>query len=166
MPQSRTASIERKTRETLVRVKLNLDGEGTSETNTGIGFLDHMSFERQVIDIALQHQLVTKFTSLVAVDENISRNPDEPIFSHQIAHNIPEGWVDPEVMKQATSVQNYISNSNTIDAWLMEPIELKKFPALQVQFVQTATGKELFYLLVCILLSGAAFLFYFRQRLY
>ena len=42
MSQSRTASIERKTRETLVRVKLNLDGEGTSETNTGIGFLDHM----------------------------------------------------------------------------------------------------------------------------
>ena len=40
--RSRTASIERKTRETLVRVKLNLDGEGTSETNTGIGFLDHM----------------------------------------------------------------------------------------------------------------------------
>ena len=42
MPQSRTASIERKTRETLVSVKLNLDGEGRSETNTGIGFLDHM----------------------------------------------------------------------------------------------------------------------------
>ena len=42
MSLSRTASIERKTRETLVRVKLNLDGEGTSETNTGIGFLDHM----------------------------------------------------------------------------------------------------------------------------
>ena len=42
MPKSRTANTERKTRETLVRVKLNLDGEGTSETNTGIGFLDHM----------------------------------------------------------------------------------------------------------------------------
>ena len=42
MSQSRTASIERKTRETLVRVKLNLDGDGTSETNTGIGILDHM----------------------------------------------------------------------------------------------------------------------------
>ena len=41
MPKARTASIERKTRETLVKVKLNLDGEGTSETNTGIGFLDH-----------------------------------------------------------------------------------------------------------------------------
>ncbi|MEC7086312.1 MAG: imidazoleglycerol-phosphate dehydratase HisB [SAR324 cluster bacterium] len=42
MHKSRTASIERKTRETLVKVKLNLDGEGKSETNTGIGFLDHM----------------------------------------------------------------------------------------------------------------------------
>ena len=42
MPKSRTANIERKTRETLVRVKLTLDGEGTSETNTGISFLDHM----------------------------------------------------------------------------------------------------------------------------
>jgi Ca-activated chloride channel family protein len=131
-----------------------------------VGFLDQMNFEKQVIGLALQHQLVTKFTSLVAVDENISRNPNEPIFSHQIAQNIPEGWVDPEVMKQATSVQNYISNSNTIDAWSMKPIELEKFPATQVQFVQTATGKELFYLLACILLSGAAFLFYFRQRLY
>ena len=125
-----------------------------------------MSFEKQVIDLALQHQLVTKFTSLVAVDENISRNPNDPIYSHRIPQNIPEGWVDPEVMKQATSVQNYIYNSNTIDALSMEPIELEKFPALQVQFVQTATDKELFYLLACILLSGAAFLFYFRQRLY
>ena len=42
MSQSRTACIDRKTRETVVRVKLNLDGEGISETNTGIGFLDHM----------------------------------------------------------------------------------------------------------------------------
>ena len=48
----------------------------------------------------------------------------------------------------------------------MEPIELEKLPALQIHFVQTANGKELLYLLACILLSGAAFLFYFRQRLY
>ena len=132
-----------------------------------IGFLDHMSFEKKVIDLALQHQLVTKFTSLVAVDENISRNPNNPIFSHRIAQNIPEGWVDPEVMKQATSIQSYISNPNTIEALSMEPLDmLQAPPALQVLFVQTATGKDLFYLLACILLSGAAFLFYFRQRLY
>ena len=131
-----------------------------------IGFLDHMNFEKQVTDLALQHQLVTKFTSLVAVDENISRSSNEPIFSHQIAQNIPEGWVDPEVMKQATSIQNLITGPYTFDAWGMQPIELEKLPALQIKYVQTATNKELFYLLACILLSGAAFLFYFRQRLY
>lgn len=38
----RTAKIERKTKETEVLVKMNLDGEGKYEIDTGIGFLDHM----------------------------------------------------------------------------------------------------------------------------
>jgi len=38
----RRASIERKTRETEIRLSLDLDGEGRSQIKTGIGFLDHM----------------------------------------------------------------------------------------------------------------------------
>ena len=38
----RTASVERKTKETSVRVEVNLDGTGTYDVTTGIGFLDHM----------------------------------------------------------------------------------------------------------------------------
>jgi imidazoleglycerol-phosphate dehydratase len=38
----RKATIERKTRETEIRLSLNLDGEGRSQIKTGIGFLDHM----------------------------------------------------------------------------------------------------------------------------
>ena len=38
----RTASIERKTRETSISVEVNLDGTGKYEIQTGIGFLDHM----------------------------------------------------------------------------------------------------------------------------
>ena len=38
----RTASVERRTGETNVRVDLNLDGRGRAEVETGIGFFDHM----------------------------------------------------------------------------------------------------------------------------
>ena len=38
----RVAEIIRKTNETDIKIKLNLDGEGKSEINTGCGFLDHM----------------------------------------------------------------------------------------------------------------------------
>lgn len=38
----RTARVERRTSETEISVELLLDGEGTAEIETGIGFLDHM----------------------------------------------------------------------------------------------------------------------------
>lgn len=39
---NRTAEISRKTKETDITVKLDLDGAPKAEINTGIGFLDHM----------------------------------------------------------------------------------------------------------------------------
>ena len=39
---AREASIERNTKETQIRLKLNIDGTGRSDINTGIGFFDHM----------------------------------------------------------------------------------------------------------------------------
>lgn len=57
MSGRREASVERKTRETDIRMILNLDGEGKADIATGIGFFDHMlnSFARHgFFDLTLQ----------------------------------------------------------------------------------------------------------------
>lgn len=38
----RTAEIERNTKETQIKLKINLDGTGASKLQTGLGFFDHM----------------------------------------------------------------------------------------------------------------------------
>jgi len=40
--EARTAKVERQTNETSISCQLNLDGVGTYDINTGVGFLDHM----------------------------------------------------------------------------------------------------------------------------
>lgn len=42
MKPNRTAATERKTKETAIRLSINLDGTGQADITTGIGFIDHM----------------------------------------------------------------------------------------------------------------------------
>ncbi|MEK9680964.1 MAG: imidazoleglycerol-phosphate dehydratase HisB [Pelagibacteraceae bacterium] len=53
----RKGSINRKTKETSIKVEVNLDGTGKSNIKTGIGFLDHMMEQiskHSLIDINLE----------------------------------------------------------------------------------------------------------------
>lgn len=49
---ARNAEISRQTKETKIRVALNLDGNGTSAANSGVGFFDHM------LDLLTRHSLM------------------------------------------------------------------------------------------------------------
>ena len=73
MQSLRTAEVSRKTQETAIDVRINLDGTGRSEIDTGIGFLDHM------LDQIARHGLV---------DLTISAKGDLQVDGHHTVEDI------------------------------------------------------------------------------
>ncbi len=80
----RTASIDRKTNETDIKITLNLDGEGRSKIDTGCGFLDHM---------------LTLFAKHGRFDLNVTCKGDTEVDYHHTAEDI--GIVLGQCFKQA-----------------------------------------------------------------
>ena len=65
---SRSASIERNTNETKIKLTLNLDGNGKTNIHTGIGFFDHMlnSFARHGffdLDVEVEGEFMGRLSS-------------------------------------------------------------------------------------------------------
>ena len=69
----RTAEIARKTKETDIRVEINLDGKGENKIDTGIGFFDHM---------------LTALSKHSGIDMNISCKGDLEVDSHHSVEDV------------------------------------------------------------------------------
>ena len=69
----REAKIERATKETDIKLSLNLDGKGENEINTGCGFLDHM---------------LTLFARHSRIDLNVYCKGDTDVDYHHTAEDI------------------------------------------------------------------------------
>jgi Ca-activated chloride channel family protein len=48
--------------------------------------------DKRIVDLALEHHLVTRLTSLVAVEQKTSRPKGEPIRRADVPLNLPAGW--------------------------------------------------------------------------
>ncbi|MGH1399449.1 MAG: imidazoleglycerol-phosphate dehydratase, partial [Alphaproteobacteria bacterium] len=70
---SRIGKIERKTKETSVKIEVNLDGKGVSDIATGIGFFDHM------LEQLSKHSLI---------DMSIKADGDLHIDGHHTAEDV------------------------------------------------------------------------------
>ncbi len=70
---ARTAAVERDTKETQIRLKIDLDGTGASKISTGIGFFDHM---------------LTLFAAHSLVDLELSVNGDLEVDGHHTVEDV------------------------------------------------------------------------------
>jgi len=53
---------------------------------------DKERIREDVVDIALKHHLVSRYTSLVAIDVTPARPDGEPLDSQALPVNLPRGW--------------------------------------------------------------------------
>jgi imidazoleglycerol-phosphate dehydratase len=80
----RTAKVKRTTKETDIDISVDLDGKGTSQIDTGIGFLDHM------LDLLARHS---------RIDMNVKAKGDLHIDSHHTTEDV--GIALGQAVKQA-----------------------------------------------------------------
>ncbi len=60
------------------------------------GGMDEKQVRSEIVDIALAHHIVSRYTSLVAVDVTPVRPVDARTFSHALDGNPPAGWKRPQ----------------------------------------------------------------------
>ena len=93
----RTATIHRKTNETDIRLKLNLDGRGKSRISTGIRFFDHM------LDLVARHG---------AFDLEIAAKGDLDVDQHHTVEDV--GIALGEAVLKALGTQSAASSAPDI----------------------------------------------------
>jgi Ca-activated chloride channel family protein len=53
---------------------------------------DKTAVRAQALALALEHRLVTRYTSLVAIDEAVARPQETPLDRQEVARDLPAGW--------------------------------------------------------------------------
>ena len=127
----RTAEIKRKTSETDIAVSVNLDGSGTYDIETGIGFLDHM------LDQLSKHSLM---------DIVVRAKGDLHIDFHHTAEDV--GIALGEAVKQALGdkkgIRRYASSDLVMDGTLTRvalDVSGRPFLVWKVEFNRDKVGE-------------------------
>src|SRR3546814_8338184 len=50
---------------------------------------DRAAIRAQALALALEHRMVTRYTSLVAIDEEVARPDGEPLHNEEVARDLP-----------------------------------------------------------------------------
>jgi Ca-activated chloride channel homolog len=126
--------------------------------------------DKAILALALEHQLVTRLTSLVAVDKTPSRPAGEPLKLSELPINLPAGWDFAKVFgeRQQLPVPRKERRADAGDA-RAQFMASKHPPAVvtppaTVQLPKTATDAELKMIAGAILLALSLMLLAFNRR--
>src|SRR6478736_1205682 len=127
--------------------------------------------DKTILALALEHQLVTRLTSLVAVDKTPSRPEGEPLKVTELPINLPAGWdfakVFGERPQQPATPVEWRANAGEARvqvAALKKPAPVVTAAPDTVQLPKTATDAELRMIAGVILLIFSLILFAFNRR--
>ena len=124
-----------------------------------------------ILSLALEHQLVTRLTSLVAIDKTPSRPAGEPLKLSELPVNLPAGWDFAKVFGERQKLQRQPaerraeadSESGQIAA-VKRPQPAPIAQPAAVQLPKTATDAELKMMIGGMLLSLSLLLLMFGRR--
>ena len=128
---NRIAELKRKTKETEINCRVNLDGKGIYKVNTGIGFLDHM---------------MEQLSKHSGIDIDINAKGDLHIDAHHTTEDIGYtiGKAISEALSERKGIKRFASSYVPMDETLSRVvIDLSGRPYLiwKVFFTQTKLGE-------------------------
>ncbi|OPZ00584.1 marine proteobacterial sortase target protein [Bradyrhizobium sacchari] len=121
--------------------------------------------DKAILALALDHQLVTRLTSLVAVDKTPSRPEGEPLKLDELPINLPAGWDFEKVFGERPHLTPTQLRERHADA-RNQPTTRRPTPAAPdaIRLPKTATSAELKLIAGLVLIVLALILFMFNRR--
>ncbi|MBH5385981.1 marine proteobacterial sortase target protein [Bradyrhizobium diversitatis] len=121
--------------------------------------------DKAILALALDHQIVTRLTSLVAVDRTPSRPEGEPLKLSDLPINLPAGWDFEKVFGERPHLTPTQLRERHADA-RNQPSARQPKPAAPdtIRLPKTATSAELKMIAGLILIVLALILFVFNRR--
>ncbi|WP_432652038.1 marine proteobacterial sortase target protein [Phyllobacterium myrsinacearum] len=138
-----------------------------AEVESTLGKISREEADKRILKLALENSLVSRLTSLVAVDKNPSRSQDKPLTRADVPLNLPAGWDFDKVFGEQTTRKAALEKAS--DVQLAKLVESKKpvvqqAPTNQLPLPQTATDAELRMIAGLMMLLASAGLFFFTRK--
>lgn len=137
---------------------------GDAEVARAMRELTPEEADKAILALGLDHQIVTRLTSLVAVDKTPSRPEGAPLKLSELPINLPAGWDFEKVFGERQQIPSQLRERHA-DA-SASPAARRPTPAAPdaIRLPKTATSAELKMIVGLVMIVLALILFVFNRR--